>query len=592
MMFRELAAYYEKLESISSRLSMIEVLTELFKGAHDNEIAHIVYMTQGVLAPPFEGIEFGLAERLAEESIAKATGFTKEDVNKAYKKSGDMGLAAEELKKHSKLRRMINSEFSVTEVYIHMRKIASASGAGSKEQKIKLLSELIAAATPSEAKYLVRYPLGQLRLGVGDATMLEALAAMATGDRAAKPKLEAAYNICSDLGEIAERAKAKGIGAIEKFEVTLFKPIRPALAERLQTAEEIIEKIGRCAVEHKYDGFRCQIHKQGKKVRIYSRRLENMTEMFPDLVEAITKEVDARDVIFEAEALAFNEATDEFLPFQQTIQRKRKHDIAAKVEELPLHLFGFDIMYLNGRDCMELPYKKRRVLLEALLKHAKRITPSKMQLIGEPKLLEEFFEATVGSGLEGIMAKDINATYTAGARKFAWIKMKRSYKGELSDTMDLVIVGYLLGRGSRAEFQFGGLLCATYNEKKDVFETVSKIGTGFTEVQMTELKKTLDKIVQKKKPVRVDSLIEPDFWVYPKYVVTVKADEITRSPMHTCGREKQSDGTETGYALRFPRIVGEHAIRPDKNVEDATTTKEIMEMYDQQKKVGIKSSGA
>jgi DNA ligase 1 len=203
------------------------------------------------------------------------------------------------------------------------------------------------------------------------------------------------------------------------------------------------------------------------------------------------------------------------------------------------------------------------------------------------KELEKYFEDTIASGLEGIIAKELNAQYVAGARKFSWIKLKRSYRGELSDTLDLIIVGYFLGKGIRTEFKFGGLLGATYNNKKDTFETVSRIGSGFTEKQMTELKTALDKIKVKTKPARVDSLVEPDFWVTPKYIVTIRADEITKSPMHTCGR----DGGDVGYALRFPRLVGEEeAIRKDKSVEEATTSKEVAEMYSQQKRVSVSSS--
>ena len=591
MQFSKLAESYERLEGVSSRLKMIGLLTETLKESGKGEISKIVYMTQGTLLPPFEGIEFGVAEKMAQEAIAIATGFTKDQVEREYKKSGDLGLTAQKLRSESKLKSMRQSSNSVSDVYDTMMKIASISGPGSKEAKIKMLANTFASATPLEAKYIARYPLGQLRLGVGDATILEALSSMATGGREAKAELEAAYNICSDLGTVAETLVSGGMPAIKAMHVSVFKPIRPALAERLPTAEEILERMnGIAAVEHKYDGFRLQVHKSGKKVRLFSRRLEDVTEMFPDIIEATLNEVHEDKIIFEGEAIAYNEATKEFLPFQETIQRKRKHGIKEKVEELPLHLFAFDLMYLGSRDWLREPYRKRREELEKILTKGKRIIPTTKIVTRSPKELETFFEEAIAEGLEGIMTKDLEAPYIAGARKFSWIKLKRSYKGELSDTVDLVIVGYFLGRGSRAEFKFGGLLGAVYNQKRDMFETISRIGSGFTEAQMTELKELLDKIKVKSKPARVDAIVEPDFWVYPKYVVTVMADEITKSPTHTCGREKQKDGTEVGYALRFPRLVGETAIRQDKSPEEATTTKEIMEMYGQQKKVGVKES--
>ncbi|MGC8571678.1 MAG: ATP-dependent DNA ligase [Candidatus Micrarchaeia archaeon] len=587
MLFSELVSYYEKLDKVSSRLAMIDIMSELFKKSNSKEITAIVYMTQGVLSPPFEGIEFGMAENMVEEAIATSTGFTKSEVEAEYKKEGDMGVAAYNLIAKSKLKKIANEKYTVDQIYNMMMKIAKTSGSGSKDIKIKLLANMIVSSTPLEAKYIVKYPLGQLRLGVGDATVLEALSVMSAGHRELKEVLERAYNLCSDLGLVAETLKSEGIKAIENFHVTLFKPIRPALAERLPTAEEILEKMGgRCSVDQKYDGFRCQIHKKDGKVQIYSRRLENTTSMYPDLVEAAKEELKVDSIILEGEALAYNEATNEFLPFQETIQRKRKHGITEKIAELPLKLFAFDLMYINGRDMMNEPYMKRREELEKILKNTEIITPAKRIITDNAKDLNAFFEESISNGLEGIVAKDLNAPYIAGARKFAWIKMKRSYKGELSDTVDLVIVGYYLGRGIRSEFKFGGLLCAVYNDKKDMFETVSRIGSGFTEQQMVELENALEKIKVSKKPARVNSIIEPDFWVYPKYVITVKADEITKSPTHTCGREKQEDGSEVGYALRFPRLVGEgSAIRSDKSVEEATTTKEIIEMYKQQKHI-------
>ena len=589
MLFSELARYYQKLEDVSSRLKMIDIMADIFKNADKDEIKSIIYMTEGVLAPAFEGLDFGVAEKLLEEAIAVATGMDKGEVEKAYKKYGDMGIAAQELISQSKLRRMNAKKYSVLEVYGIMNKIAAASGSGSKDAKIKMLAELLAGSSPEEAKFMARYPIGQLRLGAGDSTILEALSVAFTGSRESKAELENAYNICSDLGYIGEVLAKKGISEVRSLKVSLFKPIRPALAERLPTAEEIIRKMGgKCAVEQKYDGFRCQVHKSGKKVKIYSRNLEETTDMLPDIAKAAITEIHEEHIIFEGEALGMNEATGEFLPFQETMQRKRKHGITEKIEELPLHLVAFDIMYLNGKDLMKEPYETRRSLLENAVKVAKMITPSKRIITTEPKELEEFFETSVEGGLEGIVAKDLRAPYIAGARKFSWIKMKRSYKGELSDTLDLVIVGYFLGRGSRTEFKFGGLLCAAYNKKRDMFETISKIGTGFTEANMQAFYELLSKSVVKQKPARVDSLITPDFWVEPKYVITVKADEITKSPMHTCGMQEDKSGEKAGYALRFPRIVGDGFIRKDKSPEDATSTLEIIEMFNDQKRVSVK----
>ncbi|MDE1768264.1 MAG: ATP-dependent DNA ligase, partial [Candidatus Micrarchaeota archaeon] len=541
-----------------------------------------------VLGAPFEGIQMGIAEKFAEHAIEIASGYSHEEVLAGYRKAGDMGLTAQQFMSKSKLKAMGKKGLTTNHVFEAALKIAKTSGEGSQDMKIKMLVEMLAAGSPLDARYVMRFVLGTLRLGAGDATIIEALSKMATGEREAKADIENAYNICSDLGRIAEVLVEKGLPGVKKIKVSLFSPIRPALAERLPTSEEILHRMGsKCAVESKYDGFRVQLHidKKSKKVRMFSRNLENTTEMFPDIAKAAFSEIKADEVILEGEALAYNEDTGEFRPFQETIQRKRKHGIEEKALEFPLHLFAFDLIYLDGEDFLSKPYHERRTKLESILTKGGLIRPSDRIIATQAKQIDIYFEDVIERGLEGIVAKDLNAPYIAGARKFSWIKLKRSYKGELSDTIDLVIVGYYTGRGQRAEFGFGGLLAAVYNDKKDIFETITRIGTGFTEKNMQMFSEVLKKIRKEKKPARVDAIVEPHFWVEPKYVVTVRADEITKSPMHTAGKEGDSPDA-LGYALRFPRLVSD-GIREDKNPEDATTTKEIIEMFKMQKKVKI-----
>ena len=591
MLFEEVAGYFDKLEGISSRLQMIDVLTELLKKTDKGDIKGLIYMTQGVLAPPFEGITIGMAEKLAEEAIAIATGSEKQKVSDSFRKTGDLGTTAEQLVAATKLRRMSSRKFEFGDVFSTMQKIAATGGAGSKDAKIKALAALIAASTPTEARYVVRFALGELRLGVGDATVLEALSKAATGERKFKERLEAAYNICNDLGFVGETLMMEGTRGIESLKVELFKPIRPALAERLPTAADILDRMhGRCAVESKYDGLRVQVHvdKKGKKVEIFSRRLDRLTEMFPEIVQAALKEIKADSAILDGEAIAYDDVTNQFHAFQETIQRRRKYDVEAKSQELPLHMFAFDLLYLDGKDYLPKPYEERRCKLEEIVKGDGTIRFSNRIITQKPKEIDRYFEEAVADGLEGIVAKDLEAPYIAGARKFSWIKMKRSYKGELSDTVDLVVVGFYAGKGIRTQFGFGGMLAAVYNDKRDMFETITKIGTGFSEDEMKNFKTILDKIKTTNKPARVESLMEPDYWVQPRYVVTVRADEITKSPMHTAGRHDE-DGVEVGYALRFPRII-EKGVRNDKGPEEATTTEEILEMYRLQRKTKVSDS--
>lgn len=589
MLFESAAGYYDRLESLSSRLEMIDVLTLLLKECHKDEIRSMVYMTQGVLSPPFEGIEIGIAERLAEQAIARSTGFTEKEIVSDFKRSGDLGVTAEHFASVTKLRTLLPHKFTIAEVFQIMRKIASTSGQGSQETKIKLLSELLSTSGPKESRYIIRLALGTLRLGVGDATIIEALSKAFTGERKFKSEIEGAYNICSDLGEVGSVIADKGEKGILSMRVSLFKPIRPALAERLPTAEEIMEKMrGRCAVDMKYDGMRAQLHmdRKKKRIEIYSRNLERITGMFPDICSAALEEIKADTVILEGEVMAYDEVANTFLPFQETIQRKRKHGVNEKSIELPVYLFAFDVMYADGEDCLSLPYGKRREKLETLVAKDGLVHVTAQITADSPKKLEEYFRLAIDEGLEGIIAKDLESRYVAGARKFAWIKLKRSYRGELSDTLDLAIVGYYPGKGFKAAFKFGGLLCAVYNDKKDVFETIARIGTGFTEKQLEEFRKLLENSKVGSRPARVVSKVEPDFWVVPKYVITVRADEITRSPMHTCGAETLENGDEVGYALRFPRIISD-GVRTDKAPEDANTTNEIIEMYKMQKKTRL-----
>lgn len=580
MPFHVLAETFEKLEATSSRNQMIDILASLFRKSSKSEVKKLVYLCQGLLAPSFEGIDFGLGEKLVEDAIVMATGRPDAEVGRDYRTSGDLGTTAENLlSKPKKQARLVQAKaLTVAGVYDTLMELAVVSGKGSQDKKLKLLEELLTNASPKEARYIARIPLGKLRLGIGDPSILDAFSISVAKDKSLRGELERAYNLCSDLGLVAETFYSEGIEGIRRFRIRVGSPVRPALAERLPNPEDVLKKIGKCAVEAKYDGLRLQVHKDGARVDIYSRNLEKMTHMFPDIVSAVKRQVGAKKAVFEGEALAFNENTGEFYPFQATIQRKRKYGVEEMAREFPLRLFAFDVLLVDGEDCTLLPYGERRKILSRLIGKGDVIALSDQIITGDTREFEKYFGEAVERGLEGVVAKDLSAPYTAGARKFAWIKLKRSYKGELADTIDVVIGGYFRGRGLRAEFGLGGLLALVYDKKKDTFRTIAKIGSGFTEENMKRLKQLLDDIKVGHRPARVDSLIEPAVWVEPKYVITVRADEITRSQMHTCCVDAKG-----GYALRFPRMVG--WIREDKKPEDATTVDEIVGMFDQQKRV-------
>jgi DNA ligase 1 len=606
MFFREVANLFNEIENSSSRLVMTKHLAELFKKTPFKDAKRVVYLLQGRISPQFEGSEIGFGEKLITQGIAKASGFEREEVDKVFNKIGDLGNTAEEFVKKKKQLSLQTQDLTVEKVFTNLKKMSQSEGEGSQELKIKTLTELFNYATPLEARYIARIPLGNIRLGVGDPTIMDAFATILTEEEQEKimlkkssavtkkeekeiddearrikvnvrEQIEAIYNIDSDLGEIAQILKEKGLEGLKEIKIKPGTPIRPTAAERLPSAKEIIEKLGKCAVEAKYDGFRLQISKDKDNVKIFSRQSEEMTNMFPEIISAVKEYLIPEKCIVEGEALAYNENTQEYYPFQVTIQRKRKYEVEKKAKEYPLNLFLFDVMYVNGESYLDKPLTKRREKLSSIVKEGGLIKLSEQRIIDNPKDLEDFFEDAISRGLEGIIAKDLNAPYIAGARKFAWIKLKRSYKGTLSDTLDLVIIGYYLGKGKRTEFGLGALLVATYNEKEDTFESVAKIGTGLTENTLTQLQEMLFKDKIEKKHARVISEIKPDYWVEPKFVVETRADEITLSPMHACGKEEGK-----GYALRFPRMI---KLRSDKKAEEATTTIEVKQMFKIQKRV-------
>ena len=610
MDFSELAQYFDSIEKVPSRLEMTSILAEMLQKTPAGDTKNAIYLSQGVLGPKHTGIESGLGEGLIIQGIAKATGYTKEEVEKKYKEIGDLGTVAEQLGTKKRQRSLFAEKLSVEKVFSNFIKIAQMQGSGSQESKLKMFAELINSASGTEAKFITRIPLGNMRLGIGDPTIMDSLALNYRKEylkdkkikkqiesalkekkdekreeefeRKAKQKLrehiEEKYNIFSDLGEIAKRLKEKGLRGLDEIEIEPGTPIRPTLAERLPSAEEIVEKLGRCAVEAKYDGLRVQVHKSGDEVTIFSRHSENITSMFPDLADAAREQVNAKSAIFEGEALAVNEETGQYFPFQITMTRKRKYDVAQKAVDLPLKLFVFDVMFIDGKNIMPKPFVERRAALSKLISKGATIELTKDIITDSARDMNDFFLENIEGGLEGIIAKDLNAPYIAGARKFAWIKFKRSYRGELNDAVDLTIIGYFKGRGKRTQFGLGGLLSAVYDKKSDSFKSITKIGTGMTEQMLGELEEKLSKISRKQKPARVESEIEPDVWVEPRYVIEVVADEITKSPLHTAGK---SSGQ--GYALRFPRMIKFR----DKKAEDSTSVSEIIEMYNNQANIKV-----
>lgn len=596
MLFKRLAEYFSQLEATSLRNKMTEILALLFKEANSTEIGKLSYLLQGRVASLYEAVEFGVADKMIIRAIAKGLNIENVKVTKEFKKEGDLGKTVEKLKNkisnikyiHSTNSGQANNKLNIASVYEILYKIATSSGTGSQDVKINLLGDLLRNADPLSAKYIVRITLAKLRLGFSDMTVLDSLSWMIKGTKELRPLIEKAYNVRPDLGFISQTLKEKGINGLEHVVPKVGTPILMARAERMTTAKDIIDKIGKCSVEPKYDGFRLAVHYNGKNVFLYSRNMENVTAMYPDIVEGIKKQIKAKDAIIEGEAIGINLKTGEYLPFQETVQRRRKYDVEIKAKEIPLKLFAFDCLYANGTSLLSEPYTKRRKRLTEIIKSGDTIHLAHEEVTEDPKRLEIVFQDAVTRGLEGIIAKRLEGIYRAGARDFNWIKYKRSYQSKLSDTIDCVVVGYDFGQGKRTGFGIGDFLIGVYDKKKNKFVTVAKIGTGLTDEEWKTLKLRTKNLKLKTKPnsYEVDKMMTCDVWIESEIVVEIRADEITRSPVHTAGRvmgpSKSGSALEVkeaGYALRFPRL---ERFREDKKPEDATTVVEVEKLYKMQ----------
>ncbi|RLG37833.1 MAG: ATP-dependent DNA ligase [Candidatus Alkanophagales archaeon] len=580
MWYSELVEAYEKIEATTKRLEMTDYLVELFKNTPSELLDKVVYLTQGRLYPEFVGIELGLAEKLALRAVANAAGVPVKNVESEAKRVGDVGLAAEDILKKKRQATLFSGRLDVETVYGTLDKIARTTGEGSVDAKIKLLSGLLADANPKEAKYLMRTVTGRLRLGVADMTILDALA-VAFASKEQRELVERAYNITSDLGYVAKLLAEEGLEGLKRCKITVGRPIRMMLAQRLTSAEETLEKLGgRAACEFKYDGERIQLHKKSDEILLFSRRLENITAQYPDVVDAARRCILAEDAIVEGECVAVDPDTGDFLPFQELMHRRRKYGIERAVKEFPASFFLFDALY-DGEDLTQMPYPERRRRLEAIVREGNNFRLSEMITSDDVNEIERFFELAIESGCEGLMLKSIaeDSVYQAGARGWLWIKLKRSYQSKMAEPIDVVVVGTFMGKGRRAG-TYGALLVAVYDDDRDVFPTVCKLGSGFSDKDLENLPKILEPYKIGHKHPRVESSIEADIWFTPAVVLEIIGDELTLSPVHTCAFGQIREGA--GIAVRFPRFTGR--FREDKAPEDATTVKEIVEMYQAQLK--------
>ena len=573
---------YAKIEATTKRLEITNLLVDLFSKAPSDEIDKVVYLTQGKLYPDYLGIELGIANKLSIRSLAQASATSEKDIGQDLNRTGDLGsTAANFLGKNVQLT-LSEVPLTVTRVYETLDRIARAGGDGSQDLKIRLLASLMTDSGTREAKYIVRTATGKLRLGLADMTILDALAIAFGGSKEARPAIERAYNLSSDLGAVAKTIAQTGLKGLKTYMISVGKPIRAMMAERLSTPREILEKLGgKGAAEYKYDGERLQIHKNGQNVTLYSRRLENVTSHYPDACDLARKQLNAKKSIVECECVALNPETGELLPFQELMHRRRKYQVTEAMTRYPVSLFVFDALLIENEDLTSQPYAERRRLLKKIVKNSQRFQLAKAKTVDSVQSLEEFFQEATADGCEGLIVKSLqsNSVYQAGARGWLWIKYKRDYQVSLSDTVDLAVIGAFHGMGRRAR-SYGALLVAAYDSEKDVFQSVCKVGSGFTDEDLDKLPSMLRQYEVKHRHPRVDSLMIPDVWFNPHVILEIVGSEITLSPIHTAGRDLVR--INSGLAIRFPRFTGNY--RTDKSAEDATTVIEIMQLYKRQLK--------
>ncbi|MBT7359096.1 MAG: ATP-dependent DNA ligase [Thaumarchaeota archaeon] len=580
MKFSIISDAFQKMEATSKRLEKTDILVKLIQEIPDDVISKAIYLIQGKLRPNFEGVELGIAEKLVMRAMSKSSGIPLKKIEDDYNKGGDLGRTAENIL-HQKIQTTFASEtITLEKVYETLFKISNLEGKGSQEMKMKYVSSMLNDATPQESKFILKILLGTLRLGIAENTVMDALAIAFTGKKENREIIENAYNVSSDLGKVAEIISTEGLEQIKKFQIKLFSPIRPMLADRTKSGEETVNKFQeKFAAEYKLDGERAQIHKQKDKIEIFSRSLEIITSYYPDIVEKISKLIISDDAILEAEVVAMNSNSGDFLPFQELMHRRRKYEIDEAVSKYPITVNFFEVLFSDGKNCMEMKYEERRKLLEKIIKQDDFARLIPMSIIESEEQVLEVLENSINSGCEGLMLKHLDSTYRAGIRGSNWLKLKREYQNELGDSLDLVVVGAFFGKGRRTG-KYGTLLLATYNDEDDIFPSICKVGTGFTDESLDQLYQILSPKVTLKKNPRIVSEMEADVWFEPELVIEIVASEITQSPIHKTALNMLKENT--GLALRFPKFTGK--IRTEKNSEDASTDEEVIALYKGQKK--------
>ena len=564
MRYSELADVYEELESTAKKLEKSDIIAKLLKKTPAKILPDVVLLLQGKVYPEWSEEVLGVAGQLMIRAIAKATGESAEDVMDIFTKKGDLGLTVEDLSKQKKQRTLFSEELTIEKVFENLKQIAKQAGAGSQDKKQMLIAELIAHAKPKEAKYIVRTVLEELRVGVAEGLVRDAIA-KAFG---VEPKVvEDAWFLRPDYGEIAEIAKEKGEAGLKKVKIEVGMPIHVLLAEKSPDLKTAVESYDKVLLEYKYDGMRTLIHKQGNKIWIFTRRLENVTAAFPDLVKLCKENIMARECILDSETIGVDK-NGKPVPFQLLSTRiKRKHEIEASVGKIPIISNLFDIIYLNGEILFDEPLWKRKEILEKSITEKKgKFHIAEGLVTKDLEKAEKFYKEALKAGQEGLIVKNLDAKYQPGRRVAGgWLKVK-----PVMESLDLVIVGATWGAGKRAG-TLGSFFLALRDPSTGKFLECGMMGSGVKEKRseaMEASEMTLKELTKELKPL-IEFEKGNTVKIKPKIIVEVAYEEIQKSPTY-----------ESGYALRFPRLV---KMRPDKALEEVDTKTRIKRLYEQQK---------
>ncbi len=621
MTFANFAQFLFNLEQTSSRLEMTAQLAQLFTalGAQQSltsdvpsdlslalagkkplsEVRSACYLMQGRLVPAYQSLEFALsvksiikvlarlqAKNSAQsvtQSVASQTQlfvsqnlFGQEDfsdaealVTKQYKQKGDLGLVAEEILTATQSNSTSEDQrasLSLTQVYQDLIKIAQDGGSGSKERKIIALQDLLAQLDPLSARYVARIVVGKLRLGFSTMTILDALSWTVQQNKDLTAQLEETYQKKADIGLLAEGFLAATDETARKkfladYQIEIGVPVVPALCQRLDSYQEIAEKLGEMYAEPKYDGLRVQIHFKNGQARAFTRNLEDASHMFPELAD-LAKQI-KHNCILDSEAIGIDKKTHTFVAFQETITRKRKHGVDQAAQDLPIRFYVFDVLAIDDQVLIDLPLKQRKLVLQELFTDNQFLEKTNFIVTKDPQELQDYHEQQLKLGLEGAVMKKTTSLYRSGRKGWRWVKIKEEAgtRGKLKDTLDLIVMGYYVGRGKRTDFGLGAFLVGVLDN--DEVKTVAKIGTGLKDEQLKQLQERSQVLKAEKMPAlyQVPKELVPDVWLKPSLVVEIAADEITKSPLHSAK-----------LALRFPRLV---KFRDDKAWEDATTLAEL-----------------